>query len=417
MILYKIHLSNILIISHFLRESAKMNLFCWIQSQWSLICETIHLQQNQIVIIIWILLLILVVYLQPPSILKIKTQTARRRQRLFGMSDDYEGDNEESLGSDESDDSDESDESDTDESSKSSEFKISATDEFNRDVFMRVGDYCKNLEENIVSDRKHDYNVKHVPSMIPSDSVVYIRLDGKNFGKFSNTFRKPYDPVLAKTFYDTVLIFMKQWRFDVAYFQSDEISFIRKPVYDKHGNLIMLPFNGRLQKLLSVWCSSFTATFNRHLTENITKYGSNDTAERKKLMILRDIYKPLTERNLNAITLEDRPVVFDLRLCSCSLTNARLQVLWRYQDCIRNAKSGIAQFILPRERVHGLSSKAIPSLLNKMAQEHNIDLSFDDLPIYYRLGTLIVRSAKTNFVENEWKLFEQVMDEYTANNS
>lgn len=313
----------------------------------------------------------------------------------------------------------------SDESSSSSSSLLSSPssvdEDFCRIEFNRLGDECKTIEN------------EPIETTIVSNAIVYIRLDGRCFRKFTQTFKKPYDPILFKVFHATAYDFLQEWQFNIAYFQSDEISFVRLPSYDKHGNIIKLPFNGRVQKLTTVWCSSFTATFNKYLNQ-IMESSSSSLVETisnlsfqhvyDKLVKLREIYKPIATVTVAAETVaaatktvaaaetekEFKPAVFDLRLCCNSAEHkkniARSQILWRRYDCIRNAKSAAAHFVFAQNQVQGVSSFWLPRKIEQAARDNDIDLTFEALPEWFRKGTLIIRTGK-KFIENDWKIFDQ----------
>ncbi len=317
-------------------------------------------------------------------------------------------------------------------SDASSSSPSSVDEDFCRIEFKRLGDECKTIEN------------EPIETTIASNAIVYIRLDGRCFRKFTQTFKKPYDPILFKVFHAAAYDFLQEWQFNIAYFQSDEISFIRLPSYDKHDNIIHLPFNGRVQKLTTVWCSSFTAMFNKYLNQIMESSSSSSSSSSSvatisnlssqhvydKLVKLREIYKPAATETVAAAAAtetvaaaattetvaatatgkESKPAVFDLRLCCNSAEHkkniARSQILWRRYDCIRNAKSAAAHFVFEQNQVQGVSSFWLPRKIEQAARDNDIDLTFEALPEWFRKGTLIIRTGK-KFIENDWKIFDQ----------
>lgn len=289
----------------------------------------------------------------------------------------------------------------------SSSSPSSVDEDFCRIEFKRLGDECKTIEN------------EPIETTIASNAIIYIRLDGRCFRKFTQTFKKPYDPILFKVFHAAAYDFLQEWQFNIAYFQSDEISFIRLPSYDKHDNIINLPFNGRVQKLTTVWCSSFTAMFNKYLNQIMESSSSVATISNlssqhvyDKLVKLREIYKPAATVAAETVAdgKESKPAVFDLRLCCNNAEHkkkiARSQILWRRYDCIRNAKSAAAHFVFEQNQVQGVSSFWLPRKIEQAARDNDIDLTFEALPEWFRKGTLIIRTGK-KFIENDWKNFDQ----------
>ena len=110
---------------------------------------------------------------------------------------------------------------------------------------------------------------KYYESGIDLTKPVIVRVDGKRFSKYTSKIEKPYSMELWNSMYETMNQVCDKIHADVAYYQSDEVTFIFLPKADT-GNVSVV-FGGRIQKMASVIASMFTA----HFAVNIAKEELN----------------------------------------------------------------------------------------------------------------------------------------------
>ena len=158
---------------------------------------------------------------------------------------------------------------------------------------------------------------------IPTSAYIVVRVDGRAFSGWTkrNDINKPIDYSLAELFRFTVDTLAQEiGSFCIAaYTQSDEATFVLSPRVGieecRHY------FDGNVQKITSTIVSSFTATFN--------KFVSDD-------------YSTAT---------------FDARTFSVpSLKEVANNLLWRMKDAERNWVSASARYQLGHKQTQGLNS-------------------------------------------------------------
>lgn len=115
-----------------------------------------------------------------------------------------------------------------------------------------------NLEKRMKMYEKHDSRC-FLPTM-----PVIIRLDGKNFSRYTKNFKKPFSSELSEVMILVTERLVKESNALVGYTQSDEITLILYA--EKEGSEIY--FNGKKQKLVSVLASFATAHFNDLIRTN-----------------------------------------------------------------------------------------------------------------------------------------------------
>lgn len=202
--------------------------------------------------------------------------------------------------------------------------------------FESLGDYCKWLEKNFSNE-----------IMIPKLPVI-IRLDGNNFHNWTKGLKRPFDENLNTLMTETTKFLVEETNAIIGYTQSDEITLI---LYgDNFYN------DGKKQKILSKLTAKACQFFNE---------------KRKDL---------LPEHNKLAI--------FDCRIYQVpTLQDACVQLLWRENDCTKNAISSLAQSLFSHNSLQGLNGS---QMQDKMMLEKNVN--FNDLPTKYKRGVYVKRN-------------------------
>lgn len=185
---------------------------------------------------------------------------------------------------------------------------------------------------------------------------LVIRLDGNSFHNYTREMEKPFCSVLHDAMlYAIERVALRMSGLKAVYTQSDEISFWLTDVSsdpEKHNTKGW--FDWKLQKLVSISASAFTAHFNTYMMPRVGKEA-----------------------------------VFDSRAFSlpsmCELNN---YFLWREKDATRNSVSMLAQSKFSSKRLHGMSSNQMQELL---FQEEGIN--WNDLAPWMKRGTLVVHKT------------------------
>lgn len=106
---------------------------------------------------------------------------------------------------------------------------------------------------------------------VPCGSKILIRADGRNFSKLSRDLdlERPYDPHFAQLMVDVCSNFFMEFNPQFIFTFSDEINIL----------LSEIPFNGRVEKLNSVFASFIAGSF----TKNLMKFSKNFKFDQKHI--------------------------------------------------------------------------------------------------------------------------------------
>ncbi|AYV82092.1 MAG: tRNAHis guanylyltransferase [Homavirus sp.] len=190
----------------------------------------------------------------------------------------------------------------------------------------------------IIGDRMKLYE-KVYEAKIPPYQAFIIRLDGKNFSKFTNGFKKPFDSLFTSAMIQTANDLTTKFNPTTGYTHSDEITLIFPPActkeeYDTKQNKSTHLFDGRVCKLCSVLAGYCTARFNWYITYYV------DSNKRY-----------YTQQFLNKIASCE--TCFDARIVDIPYTKEYEIVnhmIWRsVQDCYRNCVQTYAYYHLGKK--------------------------------------------------------------------
>ena len=178
------------------------------------------------------------------------------------------------------------------------------------------------MMKDSLGDRMKKYE-QEFNRKISKDSYFCIRLDGRNFSKLSKyqNFNKPFDDNFKSVMNDIsskLVCEMNAW---FSYNQSDEISLYFKPVESEFGQQI---FDGKVQKLLSV-SSGIASSMIGSKFEN-AHFDS-------RLFVLPDEFEVWNN------------------------------LLWRQQDCHRNAVNGIAQSRFSQKQLNKVTIRELKQMI------------------------------------------------------
>lgn len=182
---------------------------------------------------------------------------------------------------------------------------------------------------------------------------IIARLDGKGFHTFCKGLKKPFDERLHKLMNRVMSSLVERFGATIGYTQSDEITlgwFIDSTSVSEYV------FDGRFQKMDSLLAAYASSIFNRELQTFIPEKGA------------------CTE-------------IFDCRsFVVPNLLEAYHAILWRQQDCTKNAISMAAQSMFSHKSLQGLNGQ---TMIAKMWADKGVQ--FDQFPAEFRLGTFARR--------------------------
>lgn len=234
-----------------------------------------------------------------------------------------------------------------------------------------------------LGDRQKDYEKASDYTLIRRTPII-CRVDGRSFHRVCRKLNKPYEPLLLEAMAKTMFYVVGEMAGAVfAYQQSDEITFVLR----NDQSLDSEPWYGnRIQKISSVAASLATLGFNKAILNSDNK-----------LNLVGD-------------------AIFDARVFALpSIGEVVNNLIWRQQDCTRNAVSGASQAVLGKKfgkkvalkMLHGQSTK---DKLELMRTECGIDFS-QEFPTAYRMGVgaykvpmIIPSKDGTNSTRKKWTI-------------
>ena len=213
------------------------------------------------------------------------------------------------------------------------------------------------MKDSLGDRMKADYE-NRTRFLLPRRTYTLIRVDGKNFHRYTRGCARPYDTGLMEDMDTAALsLCLNIEGAQLAYVQSDEISVL---LTDFGSPQAEAWFNGSVQKLASLSASLATAHFNaariRRATAQDTDYG-------------------LACFDSRAFTIPDP-------------TEVENYFVWRQQDATRNSVSMTAQAHFPHERLQGKSTDQMQEML---WSERGIN--WNDQPGGFKRGRCIIRRS------------------------
>lgn len=220
-----------------------------------------------------------------------------------------------------------------------------------------MSDLEKRMKENYENREKH---------FLPRRTNTIIRVDGKNFSKYTKSFDKPYDVNMLDAMENTMLSMLEEIQgAQFGYTQSDEISFYLR---DDHSETTQAYFDGNLQKIASVAASLATGHFNENIGKLTTKAR--------------------------------RPAFFDARVFTIpDPVEVENYFIWRNKDAIRNAIQSYGRHILGHKEMQNLSTREIIFRIEE-ENDHNIDLHDEDARFWY--GTMAHMEYRSDLERFKW---------------
>jgi tRNA(His) 5'-end guanylyltransferase len=233
-----------------------------------------------------------------------------------------------------------------------------------------------------LKDRMDRYEASY-NFMIPPRTYTIVRIDGKNFSKYTKQFNKPFDDDLSDVMDIATVNTCQEFNPKFAYTQSDEVSFLFTD-FDTIETEMM--FKGKVQKLCSLIASKFTAEFNN--TMLMRKASQSEDAS--------DFLCDILEGNVLPIT-----ACFDARVFIIpDFREVSNYFVWRQQDATRNSVSMAASSYYSHKQLTGVSGSDKQDLLMDKG------INWNNYKTKYKRGIVINRkeisvpTLTTNSIEN-----------------
>ena len=208
-------------------------------------------------------------------------------------------------------------------------------------------------DRTALGDRMKAYESPSTSRQAFKGQPLVARLDGKSFHTFCKGLKRPYDARLSDLMIATMVALVDRFNANVGYVQSDEITLVWLTTPD---STVELPFSGRFQKLDSLLAGFASAYFNKGLPEFLP-----EKADQTPYFDCRSFVVPTVQEAYHA-------------------------VLWRQQDCTKNAISMAAQSMFSHKYLQG---RAGPEMQELMWKEKGVN--FNDYPAFFKRGTFARR--------------------------
>ena len=202
-------------------------------------------------------------------------------------------------------------------------------------------------------------------TIITPRSYIIIRLDGKNFSKYTKTLDKPFDNNFSNAMNETAKALCDYFNAKFAYTQSDEISLL---ITEIGGSVESQPELGNvLQKLCSLTASVATAKFN----------------EVRNMQFINKVVNVVKDPNEH-IELP-KQAIFDSRVFVVPNEDEVMNhMIWRQQDASKNSISMAAHALLGHQATMNKSGAEKQEM---MFQEKGVN--WNEYPIKFKRGVVI----------------------------
>lgn len=240
-----------------------------------------------------------------------------------------------------------------------------------------------------LGDRIKGYEREYESEIAPYLPFI-IRLDGKNFSKFTKGLKKPFD----KNFTNAMVLTMNDLHIkfspSTVYSHSDEITLIFPPVcskeeFDSGDNKSVHPYNGRVLKLCTVTASYCGTRFANHI-HNIIIQKSVDYDTK------------FIDKVSRFDTCFDARVIVPPFGREGDIVN---HMIWRsIRDCKRNAIATYARWFFSNKEIFGKNS----SDMIEMMKKEGFDFE-KDAPLEFQHGVYGKKEMYEKEVELDGKSF------------
>lgn len=247
------------------------------------------------------------------------------------------------------------------------------------------------IEENIEIQRKNlsDLGIEKDPKTLAERIKAYegvssirldrnmpviIRVDGKNFSKYTKKFNKPFDDLLVHAMQHCAKKVSEELQsFQLAYHQSDEISFL---VWNRGKENSDIAFGGKVNKINSLCASYMAGYFNKFMSDYADKNLSKQLA------------------------------FFDCRCFNIPLSDVSNYFLHRAKDWERNSVTMLGRHYFSHKEMHGKNRNEIKS---RLFSEKDVD--WNDLIDDLKYGTFIYKRID-QFVHSNFKAEYSIIDNF-----
>lgn len=188
-------------------------------------------------------------------------------------------------------------------------------------------------------DRMKSYeNQESFPEILDSNLPFYVRLDGRRFSKVTEKLPKPFCTSFRRCMETTGLLLFRQFRPDISYVCSDEISLGWKTAPIPEGQTSRYEFSGRRTKLLTLMSGFASTVFREYTLFNDQHFCGIDPFS---------LYPHFDARGYQPPN--------DIELAN--------SFLWRMLEYRRNAVSAIAQTMFSQKELQGVKTETLKKMI------------------------------------------------------
>lgn len=217
---------------------------------------------------------------------------------------------------------------------------------------------------------------------------VAIRIDGKAFHTFTRGFRRPFDPVLARSMWDTMKYLCENIQGCVlGYTQSDEITLILTDYKTLSSDAW---FGYEVQKMCSIAASMATMAFNKSFSKRVDELSIS--------IQMADTFPSDEDKNefceeLPYISVYEKAVrqgaMFDARCFNIPKEEVTNLIYWRQLDATRNSIQMVGQANFSHKELQNKSCSNIQDML--MEQK---GINWNNFPVCYKRGVCAIKVMK-----------------------
>lgn len=212
----------------------------------------------------------------------------------------------------------------------------------------------KVYDKDDLGNRMKAYEAPSTGRRVFKGQPLVVRLDGKSFHTFTKGLERPFDQSLSDLMVATMKALVDRFQANIGYTQSDEITLVFLSEPEDRGDL---NFDGRLQKIETLTASFASVYFNKHL------------------------------RNYLPQKADELPI-FDSRAFAVpNVQEAYHSLLWRQQDCTKNAISMAAQSMYKQSELQGKNGSELQEMMFQKG------VNFNDYPFFFKRGTFARREG------------------------
>lgn len=229
--------------------------------------------------------------------------------------------------------------------------------------------------------KKYEYCYRQY---MPLGTIKVIRLDMRAGHTFCRNFKRPFDDIFSQAMTKTAISLCEQIpgvRF--AYTQSDEISLALNDNYGRDDSFSCF-FEGNIEKMISISASIATAAFNKAYALLVYKKykdkvinaadGTGVNTAEEGFYYIKNIFNAQFDSRVFILPTE------------MELHN---YFLWRQQDATRNSILSVGYANFPQNKMDNKNCEQIQNML------HMIGINWNDFPIKYKRGIIVVREEYT----------------------